>query len=78
MQTKKGSAFEVACNTGSGILIAMCLWNFIVVPLLDTGFNYSQVDNNFLITIMFTGVSIIRGFFWRRMFNWLELKGIVK
>ena len=78
MQTKKGSAFEVLCNTVSGILLAMCAWNYIVVPLLNTGFNYSEVHNNFLITIIFAGISIIRGFFWRRLFTWLEFKGIVK
>jgi hypothetical protein len=47
------------------------------VPLFDNGFDYQSLDHNFLITITFTVVSIFRGYFWRRMFNWFELRGIV-
>ena len=74
MQTKKGSIFEVCCNVGSGIVVSMCLWNFLIVPLLAGGYDYFSLKGNFMITITFTVVSIFRGYIWRRMFNWLEGK----
>lgn len=78
MQTKKGSFFEVCCNMGSGFILAALTWNYVVVRLFDLGLDYHHIKNNLLITCIFTVVSLVRSFFWRRMFNWFEIKGIVK
>lgn len=66
-QSKIMSALEQIANVGSGLLIAALTWEFIIRPLI-----YSEVlsiDNTFYITIIFTIISVIRGYIWRRVFN---------
>lgn len=65
-QTKLESLVEAVINTTSGVVLAMCLMSFVVVPLW--GFETSFADN-LTITLMFTASSIIRSFLWRRFFN---------
>jgi hypothetical protein len=48
------------------------------VPLFNCGLDYSQVKSNLLITCIFTVISVMRSYFWRRLFNRLEIKGYVK
>ena len=81
MQTKKGSMFEVCCNVGSGIISAVIAWKTIVIPWSE----YWSWDMNNLIlaqimaiNITCTIISVVRGYGWRRLFNWLEAQGIVK
>lgn len=78
MQTRKGSVFEVTCNYVSGFIVAALTWQWVVVPMFNCGMDYSQVRNNLVITTIFTVISVLRSYFWRRLFNWLEYKGIVK
>lgn len=65
-QTKLESLLESFINIGSGFIVAFCLWVFVVRPVWDI-----EVDmlDNFVITVMFTIVSIIRSYLWRRFFN---------
>jgi hypothetical protein len=77
LQTKKGSIFEQCCNIGSGFILAMLLWNFVVIHMIDAN-GYAALNQNVQITSLFTVVSLVRGYFWRRLFNWLEIKKIVK
>lgn len=65
-QTKLESLIESTFNVGSGFIIALLLWAFILVPYW--GFKVTMWDN-LAITAIFTGVSIIRGYIWRRFFN---------
>lgn len=72
MQTKKRSLTEVICNVGTGILTAYLTWVFIISPWASV----SNCDLNNLNTIkiilingVFTIVSVVRGYFWRRFFN---------
>jgi len=62
-QSKLESAIEVFFNYASGFLIAYLTYAHIVMP------NLGLKDSPFLVTMLFTIVSIIRTFFWRRFFN---------
>ena len=66
-QTKLESLFEKLCSTFSGFLIALGMWEYVIRPLINSG--VLSVENSLTITLIFTVVSIIRGYFWRRFFN---------
>jgi hypothetical protein len=73
IQTKLESFGEQVLNVGSGFIISYSVWIFIVQPLLDKG--VLQLDDAFYITAIFTITSVIRGYCWRRAFNyWSENK----
>ena len=65
MQTRKHSAIEQVINIVAGILISFLiqLW---IYPLLNIPVTINQ---NLFITLVFTIVSFIRGYFIRRLFN---------
>ena len=65
-QTKKMSLVESCLNVGSGFVISMFLWQCILAPWF--GYNISIADNVQL-TSVFTGVSVARGYLWRRFFT---------
>lgn len=66
-QSRLESAIEATLNVGSGFIIAMLLWQLVVAPLW--GYEVTLLDNLGL-TAIFTGVSLIRGYIWRRFFEW--------
>ena len=70
-QTKLHSLLEMVCNVGSGFIIAMLLWGYVVTPYL--GIEYHLIDN-LVVTGLFTVVSIIRGYIWRRVGNYLMVR----
>ena len=59
------SIIETTLNIGSGVVIswAMAFW---LLPLW--GYSYTASES-FSITIVFTGVSWLRSYLWRRYFN---------
>jgi hypothetical protein len=71
-QSKKRSITEVICNTLTGLVIAYFVWNLAVVPMaFSLGWNMNallwwQVTT---FNMLFTVVSVARGYFWRRLFN---------
>ena len=65
-QTKLESAIEAICNIGSGFLLAMLIWQFVAAPLW--GYEVTLLDN-FGLTILFTSVSVVRSYVWRRFFE---------
>lgn len=73
MQTRKGSLFEICLNVGSGILTANLTWWFIIIPIYPN-LNQESIGNIFIVNVIFTAISIIRGFAWRRLFNYLEIR----
>ena len=80
MQTRKGSFFEQCCNMFSGLITANLVWVYIVIPLANqTGWQMTEARTEaiWIVNCIFTLVSLIRGYLWRRLFNWLELRGIV-
>jgi len=78
MQTKRGSVFELACNYGSGFFLAWAAWQWAAVPLIDwlgtCGYSYWSPMVGFATTVLMTIVSLIRSYFWRRLFNYYIVK----
>jgi hypothetical protein len=67
MQTKLNSLTEQVLNVTSGFLISAAFWEWGLSPLIYAG--YISVGNSLTITAFFTGISLVRGYFWRRLFN---------
>ena len=68
MQTRLGSAIETAVNILVGMIVGLSM-NALILPAL--GFNISLSQNLFIATA-FTGVSIVRSYCLRRLFNRLS------
>lgn len=66
MQTKTSSMVESLLNVGSGFIISLLVWSWVIVPVYNLDVDTNQ---NLEITFIFTVVSVIRGYFWRRYFN---------
>jgi hypothetical protein len=67
MQTKFQSLIEVLVGTALGFIIAFCaqLWIMHHYAIQST------LQQDFFITLFFTGISILRGYAVRRLFNWI-------
>jgi len=65
MQSKKHSFIEALSNTAIGFVISYAS-TFLIFPLVGL---QSSSGKNLLITIFFTVISILRGYFIRRYFN---------
>jgi hypothetical protein len=65
-QTRLGSAVESCLNVASGFVLSMVMWQWVVAPLY--GYEVT-LSTNLGITTIFTGVSLIRGYLWRRLFE---------
>jgi len=66
VQSKKESLIETILNIGSGFVLSwiatsylLSYWFTISVPIKDA----------FWITVIYTFISILRSYFWRRIFN---------
>jgi len=66
MQSKKKSLQEISLNTFSGFIVSYTVTLFMLP--------YFQLMNAFTITCLFTVISLVRSYFWRRLFN-KKLKG---
>lgn len=66
MQSKIDSAVEQTLNLASGFVIALLLMQFVIGPLYGLEVT---VGDNIGITVIFTVVSFVRGYVWRRLFN---------
>lgn len=73
-QQKKHSLMETVLSTGIGFGIAF-IANLLVLPLF--GFNVS-VTQSLWIGIIMTVISVIRGYYVRRLFNYLYVKGVLR
>ena len=70
MQTKKQSLIETLTSVFAGWLIGVIL-NLTVLPLFD--YNITVVDS-LLVSLIFTVISVVRGYLIRRFFNSKERK----
>ena len=68
MQSKKMSLIETIVGVTIGYVVAL-LSQIVVFPLFNI--EVSLIDN-LLIGLLFTVISIIRGYFVRRLFNWID------
>lgn len=73
-QTKKGSILEVLLNIAIGYGISYTA-NAMILPMY--GFTISHAQN-LQIGVIFTAISVVRGYYIRRLFNFLWVKGILK
>lgn len=64
-QTRVQSAVESFFNTASGVLIS---WGagFVIYPMFGHSFRPTELIS---ITLIFTVISVLRSYFWRRLFN---------
>ena len=69
MQSKYQSILEQTLNVGSGFIISVLVWEYAIKHLIHS--EILSVDSSIWITIIFTVVSFIRGYLWRRYFNQL-------
>lgn len=65
-QSRLESLIEASLNTASGFVVSLFVWQFIAAPLF--GYRVTWADN-VLLTALFTGVSVVRSYVWRRFFN---------
>ena len=70
MQTKRQSLIETLTSVFVGWLIGVIL-NMLVLPLFD--YNITVVDS-LLVSLIFTVISVVRGYLIRRFFNSKEEK----
>ena len=64
-QSRLVSLIESVCNTGSGFLVSLVVWQWIVAPAY--GYHVT-LATNLGVTGTFTIVSVLRGYAWRRFF----------
>ncbi len=72
-QSKKGSAVETIINVGSGYFIAFGL-NLYFLPYFVEGISEYNVGIALVIGVVYTSVSMVRSFTFRRVFNKLTGK----
>ncbi len=65
MQTRMVSMIEAFINIGTGFLLSMVIWQCLAGPLFGYEITLAQ---NVGLTSIFTVVSIVRSYFWRRFF----------
>jgi hypothetical protein len=65
-QRKTTSLTEVCLNVGSGYILSLIVWINIIAPIWDIEV---KRNDNLIITGIFTAMSVVRGYFWRRLFN---------
>ena len=64
---------ETISSVAIGFIVAL-LTQLIVFPFFDI---QTTFGDNFMIAAIFTVVSVVRGYFIRRLFNWLHaVKGV--
>ena len=68
-QSRTASLLEAALNVCSGFFVSLLVWSLIVVPYWNLPVNMAE---NLQITLLFTVVSVIRSYVWRRIFNWIH------
>lgn len=66
-QTRLESLIETCTNVATGFIVSYVFWTYFLVDWIKAG--YVTIDDNFLITCMFTVLAVARGFVWRRFFN---------
>ena len=65
VQSKGMSLLESSLNTLTGFIISLLVWEWYVVDAFDLSVTRGD---NLMITFIFTAVSLVRGFMWRRLF----------
>ncbi len=61
-QTKLESLIERFADMGTGFIISVLVYHFYILPSV-------RVMSAFEVVGIFTSISLVRGYFWRRFFN---------
>ena len=69
-QTKLHSHIEQTASLTTGFCLSFVVWHFLAIGL-DIPM---PLETNFFITSVFTAVSYVRGYLFRRLFNWMQTK----
>lgn len=72
-QTRRSSAIETIASTTIGFLVAGVA-NWLVLPLWGL---HPKLGESFAIGLVFTAISLIRGYLVRRIFATLHHEGIL-
>lgn len=67
-QLRKHSIIESCASTGTGFCISLAA-TFLIYPAFGVR---TTPEQNLWTTLAFTVISIIRQYFWRRVFNWWQ------
>ena len=67
MQSRTESLVETSINVATGFIISYSFWKFVLVGWIKSG--YITIDDNLIITCLFTVLAVARGYIWRRFFN---------
>ena len=70
MQSKKMSLIETLSSVAIGYIISLAS-QMIIFPIFGIEVSF---EDNLLIGLFFTVISIIRGYYVRRLFNWIKIK----
>lgn len=65
-QSRFMSVVETVCNVGSGVLIAWVVTLYVIPWMLGVPVATATALE---ITIIYTTISMVRSFIWRRLFN---------
>lgn len=71
-QSKRWSFIEAATNSVTSFFLSVFV-QWLIFPWFDI---HVSLASNALIVAIFMGISIIRGYFFRRFFNWLTTRNI--
>jgi len=74
MQTRTESLTESLLNVGSGFIISVGV-SMYAYPFF--GFDV-KIGQAVILTLLFTVVSVVRGYCWRRAGNWYARRGFLK
>ena len=66
MQSRLMSATEVSCNIGTGVLVSWVVTIYLIPWMLGVEMTVKMALD---ITLIYTAVSMVRSYIWRRIFN---------
>lgn len=74
-QSRIESLTEQCVNMFFKFWVAVAMWKFVVAPMITAG--WLSYQESLPITAIFTVLSLTQGYFWRRVFNGINLHKIV-
>jgi len=70
-QSKRHSLIESVVQQGTGFVLSLLVWEFVVKPVWNIQTNLAE---SLSITLLFTLVSVARSYCFRRLFNHLHIR----
>ena len=70
-QSRSHSMLETTVSTVVGFAASWALLSYVIAPVFNI---HTTLIDNIWITVMFTALSLVRGYWVRRAFNWWHLR----